>query len=143
MTQVSREGLCRKKCVFLFSAGLPGDVLRQSKQCRSKHDVIVGKDRGSLWPRSEGKGCECQNVYFYSVQASQGTVFANLKRPGATTTCFITQSPALNSKPTFWPALPPPELGSSGPPNVLQNRVAHHAVRFPSTQHVHKEPCSE
>ena len=32
--------MCRQKCVFLFTAVLLGDVLRQPKQCRDRQDVI-------------------------------------------------------------------------------------------------------
>ena len=50
--------------------------------------------------------------------------------------------PAMINKFTSWAALPsPPDLGLSGPPIFIKNRVVHHAVRFPSVQHVHREPC--
>ena len=48
-----------------------------------------------------------------------------------------TGSPALNNKFTFWAALPSfPDLGLSGPPIFIKNRVVHRAVWFPSVQHV-------
>ena len=34
-------------------------------------------------------------------------------------------------------------LGPSGPPIVDQNRVAHQAVSWASTLHLHRKPCSE
>ena len=38
---------------------------------------------------------------------------------------------------------PPPEFGPSETPIVVQNLVFHHALRFLSARHVHREPCSE
>ena len=52
-------------------------------------------------------------------------------------------SPALNKTPAFWVTYPPALRWALVDPRVVQTGDVHHAVRFPSTQHVHREPCSE
>ena len=59
------EGFAGQNVYFLFSAGLPGDVLLRPKQFRRKHDVIVGEDRGIMLAQVRGEGCAGQNVYFF------------------------------------------------------------------------------
>ena len=56
MAQGRGAGFFRLKCVFLFSAGLPGEVLRQPKQCRSNHLLIVSEDRGVTSAQIRGEG---------------------------------------------------------------------------------------
>ena len=68
---------------FLFRAGLPGDALRQPKQCRTKQDVIVSYKRGVILAQvREGGLCATKCVFFYSEQGSLGTFCANKNHAG-------------------------------------------------------------
>ena len=50
---------------FLFSAGLPGDVVRKPKKFRRRHDVIVSEDRGVTLAQVEVVGlCRSKCVFF-------------------------------------------------------------------------------
>ena len=80
MAQGMGAGFFRLKCVFLFSAGLPGEVLRQPKQCRSKHLLIVSEDRGVTSAQIRGEGVvQAKMCIFIPCRAHWGR-FAPSKR---------------------------------------------------------------
>ena len=65
LAQVRGEGCAGQKVYFLFSAGLPGDVVRKPKKFRRRHDVIVSEDRGVTLAQVEVVGlCRSKCVFF-------------------------------------------------------------------------------
>ena len=74
-------------CIFLVSAGLPWDVLRQPQQCNRKQDVIVSEDRGGHVASGKGgRVVHAKMFIFYSAQESLGTLCANHNRAARRTT---------------------------------------------------------
>ena len=67
------ECFASQNVYFLFSAGLPGDVLPEPKQFRRKHDEIVSEDRGITLAQVRGGGvCRPKCVFFFQRRAPWG-----------------------------------------------------------------------